>query len=73
VITDRIHGRRIYKYIHCLPSSTKGGLVSLVDPEETLKPEMKAVYLNVGSLASEVGVGVMKVPPCRRKAKRDQN
>jgi len=35
-----------------------------VDSEETLKPEMKVVHLNgsVGSLVSEVGVGVMKVP-----------
>ena len=35
-----------------------------VDSEETLKPEMKVVDLNgsVGSLISEVGVGVMKVP-----------
>lgn len=35
-----------------------------VDSEETLKPEMKVVDLNgsVGSLVSEVGVGVMKVP-----------
>jgi len=35
-----------------------------VDSEETLKPEMRVVDLNgsVGSLISEVGVGVMKVP-----------
>ena len=35
-----------------------------VDSEETLKPEMKVVDLNgsIGSLVSEVGVGVMKVP-----------
>ncbi|PPQ89799.1 hypothetical protein CVT25_007404 [Psilocybe cyanescens] len=42
-----------------------------VGSEETLKPEMKVVDLNgsVGSLISEVGVGVLKVPKKHKERK----
>ena len=45
-----------------------------IGSEETLKPEMKVVDLNgsVGSLISEVGVGVMKVHKKERERERER-
>ena len=56
-------------------TETDGDGFSSIGSEETLKPEMKMLDLNgsVGSLISEVGVGVMKVPKRTKGKSRERD
>ena len=56
-------------------TETDGDGFSSIGSEETLKPEMKVLDLNgsVGSLISEVGVGVMKVPKRTKGKSRERD